>query len=207
VNSATIQPILLAAGVARRFGADKLSARFGTSPENAHSVGVSSLLSLVEGCATCPAAAQPIVVMRASMVPSALSEAYAHAGARVLACADAHEGMGASVRAAVGASTGASAWLIALADMPRVRPATFTRLLSALAEGAPLVAPTFGGARGNPVGLSAAFREALLALQGDQGARAIVKAHAAQLQLIDCDDPGVLADIDTPEDLARLATG
>jgi molybdenum cofactor cytidylyltransferase len=51
------------------------------------------------------------------------------------------------------------------------------------------------------VGFAPAHRAALLELRGDEGARAIIAAHRKSLTLIDVEDPGVLRDIDTPEDL------
>jgi CTP:molybdopterin cytidylyltransferase MocA len=43
----------------------------------------------------------------------------------------------------------------------------------------------------------------LLQLEGDEGARAVITRHRAQLQLIDCGDAGVVYDIDRPEDLPQ----
>ena len=72
-----------------------------------------------------------------------------------------------------------------------------------LAQGAALAAPFLGGRRGHPVGFAAPLRDALLALSGDQGGREIVSANLNRLQHIDCDDPGILADVDLPADLDR----
>jgi len=41
-------------------------------------------------------------------------------------------------------------------------------------------------------------------LSGDEGAKAVIQAHLEHLHLIDCDDSGVLRDIDRPEDLNPL---
>ncbi len=45
---------------------------------------------------------------------------------------------------------------------------------------------------------------ALLALAGDAGARSVIAAHASVLQRLDCDDPGAVTDVDTPEDYRNL---
>jgi molybdenum cofactor cytidylyltransferase len=68
-----------------------------------------------------------------------------------------------------------------------------------------VVLPHYRGQRGHPVGFAASCREALLALHGPQGAALVVRAQAkvnpvAQLEL---DDPGVVMDIDTLQDLAK----
>ena len=72
-----------------------------------------------------------------------------------------------------------------------------------MAKGADLIAAAYKGERGHPVGIGSRFRDQLLALQGDAGARHIVRANPGLLQLVECDDPGVLRDIDTRDDLAR----
>ena len=67
--------------------------------------------------------------------------------------------------------------------------------------------PVFAGRRGQPVGFAARWQSALLALEGDEGARAILRQHAALLHTLASDDPGVLQDVDTPADLAALGPG
>ena len=89
----------------------------------------------------------------------------------------------------------------ALADMPGILPATIARVARELEAGADIVAPRFQGQRGHPVGLAGHYRDALLALQGDAGARAIVAANQEKIHFVDIDDPGVVKDIDTPGDL------
>ena len=105
----------------------------------------------------------------------------------------------AQVVAAAPANT--SGYIIALADMPFIHPDSIRAVAAALQGGATLVAPAYRGQRGHPVGLAASYRDELLALQGDAGARDIIKRDAAQLRLIEVNDPGVLRDIDTPADL------
>lgn len=132
-----------------------------------------------------------------------LSAVLQHAGAEVITFADAHRGMGASLAYGVRASFDASGWLIGLADMPWIRPKTIEAVACALRSGAHLVAPAWRGRRGHPVGFGLRFRDDLCGLDGDQGAKALLEAHRDALQLIACDDPGILLDIDLPSDLAR----
>lgn len=126
-------------------------------------------------------------------------------GCEIVVCHGADEGMAASLVAGVRHSLPrAGAWIIALADMPSVAPATIAALRQSLQEGAGIAAPVHGGRRGNPVGFAGQYLPQLLALQGDQGARAIVRANVVtELQV---DDPGVLHDIDTPSDLDKNVT-
>jgi molybdenum cofactor cytidylyltransferase len=67
------------------------------------------------------------------------------------------------------------------------------------ASGAPIVVPVHGGRRGHPVLFAARLVPELLAAPLDQGARAVVHAHAAEVLEVPSPAPGILADIDTPE--------
>jgi molybdenum cofactor cytidylyltransferase len=118
-----------------------------------------------------------------------------------------HPGMGDCIAAAVQATPGASGWLILPGDLPLVQAATLRAVAHALAQHA-VVVPLFKGARGHPVGFSAACRDALLDLKGDQGAAAVVRAQAAlkTVAFIDVVDVGTVTDIDTLEDLQRAET-
>jgi molybdenum cofactor cytidylyltransferase len=55
--------------------------------------------------------------------------------------------------------------------------------------------------RGHPVGFGAMHGDALAALDGDAGARALIVAASDTVTTLDVDDPGILADVDTPDDL------
>ena len=93
------------------------------------------------------------------------------------------------------------------ASMPRIRSSTIALIAKELTAGRDLVAPAYKGQRGHPVGLGKRFGAQLAALGGDAGARDIVAANQSELLLIECDDPGVLHDIDRREDLAPPAAG
>ena len=71
----------------------------------------------------------------------------------------------------------------------------------ALAAGAPLAAPYFRTRRGHPVGIAGAFYQDLLLARGDEGAKGLLAARAAELVKVPLGDPGVIRDIDRPEDL------
>jgi len=104
--------------------------------------------------------------------------------------------MGHSLACGVRARSSAAGWVIALADMPAVSPATIVAVRDALARGYPSAAPVHRGQRGHPVGFGRACRTELLALTGDAGARGVLAAHPPLL--IEVDDPGCLLDIDAP---------
>jgi molybdenum cofactor cytidylyltransferase len=121
-------------------------------------------------------------------------------GCEVKVCPDADFGMGASLVHAIDYTRGAPGWLVALGDMPHVKPATIARLSDTVMQGERIAAPVYRGKRGNPVAFSPYYLDLLLALDGDQGARNILKSHP--VREVDVDDSGILRDIDTPADLA-----
>lgn len=187
--------LLLAAGVGRRFGADKLSAPLADGTP----VAVAAARNLLAaGC-------EVNAVVRAA--ETGVAPALARLGIALVPCADAHLGMGHSLACGVRASADADGWLVALADMPFVQPASITAVADALAAGCDLAAPSFGGRRGHPVGFAAGFRGALLGLHGDQGARGLLRAQTARIVDIPVADAGVLRDIDRPADLRWCADG
>jgi len=184
--------VLLAAGAARRFGSPKLLQPL---PDGTP-VGVAAARPLRETMA------QVIAVVRPG--DRALREALAAVGVEVVENPLADEGIGTSLAAGIGATANAGGWLVALADMPWVAPATVQALADRLRAGASMVAPLHGGRRGHPVGFAGRWGGALQALRGDEGARGLLAAHAAELVLLATGDAGVLADVDHPGDLVGV---
>jgi molybdenum cofactor cytidylyltransferase len=182
--------LLLAAGSASRFGSDKLQHR------------------LPHGVAIAVQAARHLrsAVPRVVAVVRPRSEATAHAlaaeGCEVAVCERAGEGMGASLACAVRAAGAADGYLVALGDMPFVRPSTIAAVRDALAAGALLAAPYWRARRGHPVGFAGSLRAELEALAGDEGAKRVLAVHEARLVKVPVGDPGALRDIDKPSDLA-----
>jgi len=185
--------VLLAAGRGTRFGGDKLLARLSSGDLPGEPVGVVALRHL--------RMALPDVIAVVRPDDHALAAELGANGAHIVRCANADDGMGASLACGVRASAQAQGWVVALADMPWIAPATIMRVAAAIAHGAPLAAPFHDGRRGHPVGFSHDCYDALAALTGDDGAKAIVEVRSDQLARIDTDDAGVLRDVDTMKDL------
>lgn len=187
-----IRGILLAGGAGTRFGGAKLLSAF---PNDPVPIGVRSARSLIAGLGNA------LAVVRAG--DAALARALREAGCEVLESADSARGLGASLAAGVKASRDAAGWLIALADMPRILPATHRAVADALSRGARLAATVdASGRRGHPVAFAAELYADLAALDGDEGARGVIARHRAWLEVVRRDDPGIHFDIDTPGDLA-----
>ncbi|MGQ3050747.1 MAG: nucleotidyltransferase family protein [Roseateles sp.] len=142
----------------------------------------------------------PVVVVTTPALAPAVHKLVAARDVVTLSERDA-QGMGHSIVAGVSATGDADGWLILPADMPLVQPATILAVAHGL-ERYPVCYAQYRGIQGHPVGFGTELYSELMALQGDEGARRIVARYAAQP--IAVDDPGVLVDVDTEEDLARL---
>ncbi len=116
-------------------------------------------------------AALPRVVAVVRPDDAALAAALGAAGARIVRCASADDGMGASLACGVLATRDAAGWVVALGDMPWIETSTIARVAAAIADGAAVAAPFHRGQRGHPVGFGAACFAALAALTGDEGAK------------------------------------
>jgi len=184
-----IAGILLAAGSGSRFGGGKL---LHPLPDGV-AIGVASARNLLR--------ALPRVVAVVRPDDAGLGDLLRAEGAEVVVCADAHLGMGASLACGVRAAADADGWVIALADMPYIAPGTIAAVAQRVERGAAIAAPVYRGERGHPVAFGARLRSALLESSGDEGARALLVRHRREIERVECDDAGVLRDIDTRADL------
>lgn len=190
---------MLAAGRARRYGADKLLAPLTldgrTLPLAAHALRawrqVFPRVTLV-------------LRPQSAALRQALMETFGPAGLHWVICERAGQGMGHSLAAGVAANPDAAGWLVGLADMPLLPAAAVAGVRDALAAGAPLAAAYAGGRRGHPVGFAAGYRSELLALSGDAGARSLLQRDASRIACVAVGDAGIFADIDSPRDLHTL---
>lgn len=178
--------ILLAAGRSRRFNdGDKLAERFLDKPLAFH---------VVRALEAVPFLARIAVVSDTELD-------FAELGYRVVENPDPSLGQARSLCHGVtlARELGAEAVLVALADMPRVTAAHVQRLLDAWRGPDTIVASSDGVQPGPPALFGSARFEELLALQGDQGARDLIRAGRHVVT-----SPAELVDVDTQDDLAQL---
>ena len=159
--------------------------------------------STVLGCTLRQAVASqlPVVLVTTALFVAAATEVLATRDIVVLSLAEASRGMGHSIAAGVGERPDAGGWLILPGDMPMVRAQTLRAVAAALERHA-VVYAQYRGRRGHPVGFGSELYSELIALTGDEGARRIVARYPVHGE--ELDDPGVLVDVDTQDDLAAL---
>jgi molybdenum cofactor cytidylyltransferase len=97
----------------------------------------------------------------------------------------------------------ANAVLFTLVDHPAVRLETIGALL---APGTPawLRIPRRAGRRGHPILFSKALIPEFLVLPATSSARDVIVRRSGDIEYLDVDDPGILADIDDPDSYRRL---
>jgi molybdenum cofactor cytidylyltransferase len=193
--------ILLAAGRGARFDASGARNKLLQPLHAGVSVAAASAGNLLAVLSQVTAVVRPGAALLAAQLQAL--------GCDVSTCPDVEQGMGASLRHGLQQSLlrmpEAKGWLIALADMPAVQPATIAALIDALESGADIAAPSYQGQRGNPVAFSRLHLPRLLQLQGDQGARNLLSTFPVTMVAVD--DAGIRLDIDTAADLARQRAG
>jgi molybdenum cofactor cytidylyltransferase len=197
-----ISAIVLAAGTSRRFGSDKL-----LHPVRRNGVtlplAVHSLLPWLEVHKHITVVVKPNAQLFCHTLKSSLGSRFI-SSINWVVCADASQGMAYSISRGVQANAHAAGWVIGLADMPAVPPSAIAGVRQALLTGASLAAPDRDGRRGHPVGFSPYYREELISLSGDIGAREIIERDRDKMVRVHVDDGGIFTDIDTPADLQRL---
>jgi nicotine blue oxidoreductase len=116
-------------------------------------------------------------------------------------------GMGSSLAAGLAtAPDDCAAVVVALVDQPLVGAAAVRRLIAAFRAGASVAVAAYDGRPRNPVLLGRDHWAEVSALaDGDAGAREFLRAHPELVTLVECGDTGRPDDIDTSEDLARIA--
>jgi molybdenum cofactor cytidylyltransferase len=184
--------ILLAAGRGRRFDPSGHRNKLLQPMAGGEPVVLASARSLL--------AVLPQVIAVVAPGDDGVAQALRALGCDVTVSPDADAGMAYSLVHALQYSLpAAQSWLIALGDMPHVLESTIRALAESVADGAVIAAPVSGGRRGNPVAFGIECLPGLLALEGDEGARRILKLYPVTEVAVD--DPGIFQDIDLPADL------
>ena len=99
----------------------------------------------------------------------------------------------------------APAAVVTLVDVPLMTAATVRLVVSEWRRtGAPIVRPAIGERHGHPVVFDRRLFQELREAPLDIGAKAVVRAHAAEIVNVEVTDEGCLVDVDTPRDYEAL---
>lgn len=188
-----IAAVVLAAGSGSRFGGAKQLAELDGIPLLEHA------LRAVEAV---PAIERIVVVLgaRADEILAGVD----FGAAEPVVCADWADGQAASLRCGIEAVADADAAVLTLGDMPRITPQVIARFADVAAEHGTRARAraVYDGLPGHPVVLGRDYFDRIAALQGDVGAREVLKAIGAHR--IECSHLCSPADVDTPDALEEL---
>ncbi|WP_237152916.1 DVU_1551 family NTP transferase [Oryzibacter oryziterrae] len=188
-----VAAVVLAAGLSSRMGAFKPLLPLGPGTTLAHVVG-----NLKQ------AGVRDIVVVTGHNAEATEAEA-ARLGVRAVRNPAYASGMFSSIKSGIAAlAPDIAGCLLAPVDIPLVRPSTLARVLKAARlTRAPIVHPVFAGKAGHPPFIGRALFPEILA--GTDRLCDILKAQDHAAQDVAVFDRACLADMDYPEDHARLA--
>lgn len=184
--------ILLAAGQSNRFGTNKL-----LTP-------LSNGIPLIVHSARLLKTALPNVVVVVNPGDRNSIALLERENIRTVLNYSAEAGMGTSIAHGVHNTAQSDGWVIALADMPYIKARTIRSVATSLRHDFSICAPRYGNRRGHPVAFGRGYAQALKQLDGDQGARSIITSNRTYLELIETEDPGVITDVDYPQDIRPL---
>jgi molybdenum cofactor cytidylyltransferase len=178
------------------------SARMGT-PKALLPLGRGTFLSVICGRLAAAGADELVVVLGAHA--EAVRGAGAAPSARIVVNEAYLEGQLSSLQCGLRSlSPDAGAALVTLVDHPLIDASTYRGLRDA-GRKAPgcIVVAEYRGRGGHPVVFPRAVFDELLSAPRGEGARAVVRKDPSRVRRVPFDDPGIVADIDTPEEYER----
>lgn len=194
--------IVPAAGDSVRFGSDKLLADIGPDdPRHGDPILDCTISSLLNGGLD-----HVFVVIRPDLAEAiAAVPVIARAtgqGVQVLINGMHMNGMFSSIQVGVAASD-ADVYAVLPGDMPFVSESTVRSLLGLFETHGGIVSPRYKGKRGHPVLLPGRLRDEILRAHPTSTLHDVIKSHASDRIDLEVEDPGVVRDVDRPEDLHR----
>jgi len=189
-----ISGILLAAGESRRMGSAKALLYY---------QGQTFIERICQAFLT--AGVDELIVVLGARADKLRSALPVHPALRVVVNPRYFQGQLSSLMTGIGALVPESeAAVVNLVDHPLVSADTIKTLISSFRESPlPILIASYQGKRGHPVVFSSQVYGEILAAPLDQGAKVVVRKDPTRVREIPLDDPGILADIDTPEDYQR----
>lgn len=191
MNSKGVIALVLAAGFSRRFGADKRREKLAD--------GRGLLQATLQQAIA--AYNKVFVVLREEDDPNLLG---VPKNVQVILSPNAERGLGATLADGVSVLSAeneeAKALAVLLGDMPWIAQSTHRRLIEEVSEDR-ILRPVYCGLTGHPVLFGRSFWSVLQLLDGDTGARSILKMQPKACIDVEFNDPNIIIDVDTPADL------
>jgi molybdenum cofactor cytidylyltransferase len=185
----SITAIVPAAGKASRFGGQKLLADVAGEP-----LLDRTLRSLLDG-----GVARVVMVTAEGADFSAVTRLHSRDVAVVFNRAP-ERGMFSSIQCGIAGATDGPI-IVLPADMPFVKSGTVAAVIARAAAADDVIVPVHQGRRGHPIAIPERYREGLIQASPDQSLKAALSAAGAHPILLEVDDPGILRDVDEPQDL------
>lgn len=186
-----ISAIVLAAGLSRRMGRNKLILPFRGKPLLSHT------LELIDAL---PFGEKILVTTKDTAGAVAIPPGFS-----TVINENPEEGQSSSLRLGVSA-VALDHYMFFPGDMPFLDRAAALEIADEAEDGL-IVIPEAEGKPASPVIFPKFLREELLALSGDEGGRQLFSAYDTLCKRIRPRNPGALRDIDTPEDFSALGAG
>jgi molybdenum cofactor cytidylyltransferase len=189
-----ISGILLAAGESRRMGSPKALLRY---------QGQTFIERICTAFLT--AGVDELIVVLGARADELRQALPSHPALRTVVNARYFQGQLSSLMSGIGAlSSESEAAVVNLVDHPLIAGETIKALITSFrAAPVPIIIASYQGRRGHPVLFSSRVYGEILAAPLDQGAKVVVRKDPNRVHELPLDDPGILADIDTPEDYAH----
>ena len=183
--------IILAAGLSSRMGFNKLAAEVDGKP----------LVRYVAEAALA-GGLDPVIAVTGNE-PAAIKKALAGLDVTFVHNPDYADGLSFSLRQGIEALPDCAGAMVLLGDMPGIGAGLIGRVKAGFdpKRGAAICVATAHGERGHPVLWGRQFFPEIAMLAGDNGARALMAHHDAEVREIESGDDAPLADIDTKADL------
>jgi molybdenum cofactor cytidylyltransferase len=186
-----ITAIVLAAGIGRRMGQQKLLLPLGELTLIEHVVK-QVMQGGVDGC---------IVVT--GWDHDRIKPLIENLGARTVVNPHALEGgMLSSVRCGLAhANPAATGYLVCLGDLPGISNVLIKRMLKKIQNDQPdILSPVYESKRGHPLYFQAGFRDEVMERYDDVGLKGLLDAHKRLVTEFECSNEDILIDLDTPAD-------
>lgn len=189
-----IELIVMAAGLSRRFGSNKLMADFRGSPLASR---------IFEAIRSAGCASGTVTVVWNDPDIAVLAETF---GFNTCFNPGPEEGQSVSIRLGLAASKEADAYMFLTADQPLLRGQTISGMLRSFPAGQEkIMMAAYKGNTGNPVIFDRKYKASLMRLKGDTGGKQIIRQHPEAVVWYEIEYAEELMDVDHAEDLAHLS--